>query len=357
MILQGGRIFDTEGNLQPNSDSVQVGTRETTDEFEIVHLSDTAVIFAGGLVDYHLHLQGEADAIGVDEREILQSGVLSVGDAGTYGWQNWEQRGETQIVRSRGWVSLVAEGLTHHPEVPVFTGLDDAAVARLLQLFADKTGISRPVGLKIRLGQHDVQEDERLLAEGVRHSRELQVPLMVHLTGTFLPLREVVGALTCGDVLTHIYHGRRGNILHQGKLASAMGDAVAKGVVLDVGHGKNHFSWHVFRTALREGLLPTTVSTDLTRNTWNSAPVYNLPYVISKLLAAGMSWSEVYKDVVQNPSQLLNLERRNDGVTVLDFHEHAEAFADAEGATVAGTGTWRPVLVVAGALVLKNHVE
>ncbi|RIV23104.1 hypothetical protein D2Q93_08180 [Alicyclobacillaceae bacterium I2511] len=363
VFLQGGQTFDHYGHLVPNPGRtlMSVQTPEKSEEetdTQVVHLSETAVIFEGGFIDFHLHLRGQCDTIGIEELGLLKSGVVAVGDAGTYGWNNWAQRGRTQVVQSRGWVSLLKDGLTHHPEVPTFTGFTVLEEEKLAELFADRQQAeNHPVGLKIRLGQHSEQEDRLLLITGVAQARRLQVPLMVHLTGSFLSAEEVVERLAAGDVLTHAYQGRRGNILSQGGISPTVAAAVKNGLILDVGHGKNHFSWRVFQAALQAGLVPTTVSTDHTQNTWESAPVFNLSYVMSKLWAAGLTWEDLYWGVVRNPSRLLQLHPREDAAVVLDFHKETQKFTDAQGETLIAPGVWFPVLVVVNGRVIVQKME
>ncbi len=69
-----------------------------------------------------------------------------------------------------------------------------------------------------------------------------------------------------------------------------------RGVVLDVGHASIHCDVNVARRAIAEGLVPTTLSTDL-----HTPPpgrlVYNLRGVMSQFLALGMSLDDVVASV------------------------------------------------------------
>lgn len=40
-------------------------------------------------------------------------------------------------------------------------------------------------------------------------------------------------------------------------------EAIKRGVILDVGHGKKSFSWKVAEKAIADGIKPNTISTDL----------------------------------------------------------------------------------------------
>ncbi len=351
-IMTGGLAFDSDGETV-KQDQLQIRVRTGLDRE--IELADDDVVLPG-LIDFHAHISRGGVGVGAPANLVLQSGVLAVADAGTHGWANWvpcADDGCFPLIKS--WISLLPDGLAHHPFSPRFKGLGENEGAFLSELFEAES--SSLIGLKIRLGQHDASEDERLLTEGVYWARRLCVPLMVHPTGTFLPLRDVLEPLAAGDVLTHVFQGRRGSILHDGRIAPEVFVASKKGVILDIGHGANHFSWQVFRQAFHEGLLPDTISTDLTGNTWARSPVYSLPYVVSKMLAAGVTWRRVCEGVWRNPVKYLQLRIPDDSVVVLRPENRQEEFLDAEGQSVTGSHVWRPVLMVACGVVAVDGLD
>src|SRR4029077_11988682 len=70
------------------------------------------------------------------------------------------------------------------------------------------------LGVKVRLtrniaGDHDL--------EALRLAREaadaVRLPLMVHIGGTYSPVREILALLKKGDVVTHCFRGAPGGIL------------------------------------------------------------------------------------------------------------------------------------------------
>lgn len=351
-VITGGRAFDSEGEAV-KQDQLLIRVRKGLDRE--IGLADDDVVLPG-LVDFHAHISHKGVGVGAPANLFLQSGVLAVADAGTQGWTNWmPYADDSQFPLIKSWISLLSDGLEHHPFAPRFMGVGENEGAFLAKLFEDEA--ASLIGLKIRLGQHDASEDERLLADGVYWARRLCVPLMVHLTGTFLPIRDVLEPLSAGDVLTHVFQGRRGSILRDGRIAQEVFAASNKGVILDIGHGANHFSWQVFRQALYEGLLPDAISTDLTRNTWARSPVYSLPYVVSKMLAAGLTWRHVYEGVFRNPVKYLRLRIPDDSVVVLRPESRQEEFLDAEGESVTGHQIWRPILMVASGAVVIDELH
>ena len=76
---------------------------------------------------------------------------------------------------------------------------------------------------------------------------------------------------------------------------------VLRGVNFDVGHGAGSFNWQVARAGLEQGLLPTTISSDI--HAWNIAgPVYDLATTASKFLHLGLSLPEVVRRVTATPA-------------------------------------------------------
>ncbi|MDA4112208.1 MAG: amidohydrolase family protein, partial [Thaumarchaeota archaeon] len=115
-----------------------------------------------------------------------------------------------------------------------------------------------------------------------------------------------------GDVATHIFHYAVHHITkrHDGitedckTIHPEVFSAAKRGVVLDVGHGKGSFSWDVSRLALKEGLEPDTISTDLWVGNVNG-PVYDLPTTMAKFLHLGMSFEKVIEAVTSKPASVL----------------------------------------------------
>jgi dihydroorotase len=128
---------------------------------------------------------------------------------------------------------------------------------------------------------------------------------MVHVSDTPIPLDEILEQLRAGDIATHIFNGNLEQVLGpDGRVRPAVRAARERGVVLDVGHASIHCDVRVARRAIEEGLLPTTLSTDL-----HAPPpgrmVYNLRGVMSKFLALGMSRDDVVASVTSRAAAAL----------------------------------------------------
>ena len=136
-------------------------------------------------------------------------------------------------------------------------------------------------------------------------SEQAGVPLMTHHTFSSVPLSECPGRLRPGDVYTHCLHGFESTLITpSGEIHPAALAAHERGVRFDVGHGMGSFSWTVAERCIAAGFPIHTISTDL----WNgnvNGPAYDLPTVMSKCLALGMTLNEVVKAATATPAETI----------------------------------------------------
>src|SRR5262249_5293911 len=86
------------------------------------------------------------------------------------------------------------------------------------------------------------------------------------------------------------------------KLYSYFQQARARGVKFDVGHGAGSFVFRNAAPAIAQGLYPDSISTDLHVTSMNG-PMFDLPSVMSKLMALGMSLQDVVLRATVNPAE------------------------------------------------------
>ena len=133
---------------------------------------------------------------------------------------------------------------------------------------------------------------------------------MVHIGDTFSPLPRILAMLKAGDLVTHCYTGREGGIFDErDRVLPEVRRAVEDGVLLDVGHGAGSFAFRVAETAVSQGVLPGTISSDVHQGNVNG-PVYDLATTLSKFLHLGVSLEEVIRRVTVNPAKALAHFRR-----------------------------------------------
>jgi dihydroorotase len=146
-------------------------------------------------------------------------------------------------------------------------------------------------------------------------ARKFGLPIMVHigdmkqqvsptLTEEFLPLMEP------GDILSHVFTANPGSVLRpDGTVLPELREAMGRGVVLDVANGRFNLSFEVARKGMAQGILPTTLSTDVTSPSL-TGPVYGLTVTMSKFMALGLDLKQVIEMTTINPARALSIEDR-----------------------------------------------
>ena len=196
------------------------------------------------------------------------------------------------------------------------------------------------VGLKARMSSSVVGENGITPLEKAKSFQRENgdLPLMVHIGNTPPDLDEIAALLTSGDIITHCYNGKPNRILTpSGELRASITDAIRRGVRLDVGHGTASFSFAVAQQAIKQGILPHTISSDIYCRNRLNGPVGSLASVMSKFLAIGMSLPQVIDCVTRHAADGLRLSQKGrlevgcDGdLTIFALRRQACLLVDAE---------------------------
>ena len=132
--------------------------------------------------------------------------------------------------------------------------------------------------------------------------------LMVHVSGTPIPLPQVLEFLGPGDIATHAFNGNPESILDgQGKVRPEARAAAELGVVMDVAHAGVHCDVEVVKAALEQGFLPDTISTDI-HNHPPERTVYLMNDLVSKFHALGFPLEKAVAAATSRPAQVLGLQ-------------------------------------------------
>lgn len=131
-------------------------------------------------------------------------------------------------------------------------------------------------------------------------------------------------------------------------------------VVLDVAPAQSHFSFKLAKIGLEQGIIPTTISSDITITNYRGPVLFSLPVVMSKFLALGLSLHQVIEKTTMNPAIVLNEEERRGSlevgrpadVSILELTKGNFLFSDGKaGNTLEGK------LLLVPKLTLKRGVE
>lgn len=326
VLISGGRVLDPAQDLDTVTDIGIIGPRIAAIGGDIRRrgvrrevIDATGLIVTPGWVDLHTHVYWGVAPLGVEpDPNCLHRGVTTAVDAGSSGASTFPAFHryviEVSATRIKAMLHISSIGMA----------MDDAlgreAIGELEEIRWANVGraveIARAysdaiVGIKVRLGISQVGNDAERTREALRRTREaadaVGKPAMVHVGGTAIPLAEILENLNTGDVVTHVYHARTEGVLDEsGTVRPSVRRAVERGISFDVGHGAGSFNWRVARTALEQGLLPGTISSDI--HTWNIAgPVYDLATTASKFLHLGLTLPDVLRRVTATPAACIGM--------------------------------------------------
>lgn len=315
LALINGQVVDpAAGTIEPADVAVTLG--------RIVRISREPGMLRGGrtidlagnyltpaLIDGHVHCFQHIGVGGLHPDRIgVRQGVGAVLDAGSFGPHTVDGFREYIVgpasTRVLGLINISRWGKMADPgECALIDLLNPGDVVHAIERNAEWIR-----GVKVRAASNTVGSlgiTPVYLAK--QAAREARVPLVVHIGAAPPTLDEICPILTEGDVITHCFHGRIGGpITRRGGLLPAVADALARGVVLDLGHGSHGFSWDTAETGFGLGVRPAMISSDLTRSCVDG-PVYSLATTMAKLLYLGMPLVEVIRAVTLTPSKVFGL--------------------------------------------------
>ncbi|MDP2952561.1 MAG: amidohydrolase/deacetylase family metallohydrolase, partial [Chloroflexota bacterium] len=365
LLLRGGQVIDpgqgvrgvrdvalAEGKVAAVAERLPQGEAR-----EVIDVSGKLV--TPGLIDIHGHFYPRVFRTGADPDDVcLPNGVTTAVDAGSAGWATFIGWRDYVVPRTRArlyaFLHLCATGLTSLPYKGELEDLDFADVAEAVRCAIRYKDYI--VGIKVRLAHDATGERNALPAlERAREAAEkAQTRVMVHVGNSPVPLKEILNRLRPGDIVTHIFHGHEHNVLDwERKVRPEVRAAQERGVILDVAHALVHFDINVARAALDQGLRPNTLSTDITRG---HPPTFDLLWVMSTMLALGMTLEEVVRGVTSSAaaaigkgSELGSLRPGAPGdVAVLEVEKGSFTFDDWASNQLQGKERLRPVLTVRG---------
>lgn len=366
LLLKGGEVLDPSQGLRRRLDVAVASGRIAAVQADlpegqarrVVRISGCLVV--PGLIDIHTHVYPGATPGGIDpDIAGVHSGVCTVVDAGSGG--SHTVAGLVRLVAPRAKTRLLAlthisrTGLATMPEIRSPEDADTPAAIRAIQ-----EGRSVVQGVKLRLVGPGVAS---LGVEAVRRAldaaRETGTRLMVHIGdpgGEVAPAvtRQMLALIRSGDIVTHAFTGNPGGLLDdQGRPWPEVKDALDRGVWLDTAHGRMNFSFASARRLLEHGVVPHTISTDMTLP-GRPTTVGSLTEIMSKFLALGFSLEDVVRMVTANAAQAMGMADqlgslavgREADITVLRLVAGRFLFRDTKGETLQGGQALEPMLCV-----------
>ena len=321
LALTGGNLLDpAQGvNNEPRDIAFKDGKVAAVSDSIDPSSATQAVDVSGklvtpGLIDLHGHFYHGASGTAVHaDRTCLGSGVTTGVDAGSAGFLNYGAMRDYVFPAHRtrliaflhiGAVGLAANrvlgGALHDMRI-----ID---VGQTVQAIKENPGFI--FGVKVRMHYDAVARwnAHEAMARAKEAATEAGVRLMVHVSGTPIPLPDVLEHLGPGDISTHAFNGLPENILdNAGTIRPEVRAAADRGVIMDVAHAGVHCDVEVVKAAMDQGLLPDTISTDI-----HIAPpgriVYLMNDLVSKFHALGMPLADAITASTSRPAEVLGLQ-------------------------------------------------
>lgn len=317
LLLQGGRVIDPRNGISAVRDvAISAGKIaaiapriDPADAVKMVDVGD--LIVTPGLLDIHTHVYagtGESRSYAGDNSvypDVVapRSGVTTVVDVGGSGWRSFEDFKQRIIDRSTTRVLAFLNVVGHGMRGGTFEqDLQDMAAKPTADIARRYPGLI--VGIKTA---HFSGPEWAPVERAVEAGTLAGLPVMVDFGARRpeRPLSELVTVkLRPGDIYTHVYSGIRGEQDPSGKLNPSLWDARKRGVLFDVGHGATSFAWRIAVPAIKEGFLPDTISTDIHVASL-SGGMKDMPNVMSKFLAMGLSFEDVIRRTTWNAARAI----------------------------------------------------
>lgn len=368
LLIRGGRVVDPGQGPSGERDVAITGhhiarVAASIPASEAQHVLDArGLIVTPGWIDVHVHVYDGVAPLGIPaDPNCIAKGVTTAIDAGSAGANTFPgfRKYVINVVDTRVYallnISVVGQS-TYSQDNPYGELLDLRYANPKLAIKTIERNRDVILGIKIRLTDNIAgANDLKALALAREASDAVNLPIMAHIGGTVSPLRDILAMLKKGDVVTHSFRGSPGGILDdRGRVLPEVRKAVESGVHLDIGHGAGSFSFDVAEKALRQELLPGTISSDVHQYNVNG-PVFDLATTLSKFMLLGLSLEQVVERATVNPARTFAFpagplgtlrEGSEADVAVFQMDEGNFQFVDSLGQKRAGNRRLRPVATV-----------
>ena len=264
-----------------------------------------------GWIDSHTHIFKDVTEPGMAaDLGLIPMGITSTIDGGSSGISTWPifkshivDTGYLNVFYSIN-VSPAGQITERYPENVDPLNYDVDKLRAVLE-----TDSEHARGLKLRYGAEVVKPfGNDVLDKTIELANKLDCAITLHVTNPPCPMEEIVSKMRPGDIICHIYQGKRSTIIDgNGKVKDAVFAARKRGVYFDSADARINHCYNVIKPAIAQGFKPDIISTDLTQNGIFSNMCWGLPVVLSKWLNLGLSLEEVIADCTYRPAKIHHL--------------------------------------------------
>ncbi len=326
IVIKGGHVIDPKNNInEPMDIAVKDGkivkVEKKIDAKEGIQVVNAKGFYVTpGLIDMHVHvyhgtmpdqqyMNGPSSV--VPDGFTFRTGVTTVVDAGCPGWRTFPEFRKNIIERSQtrvlAFLNIVGEGMRGGPFEQNIKDMNPKITGE----YARKNSADI-VGIKLAHYSGHEWEPTDLTVEAGKISN---MPVMIDFGGADPPLsieELFMKHLRPGDIFTHCFAQLASGREYiadpvAGKLKPFVWDAVKRGIIFDVGYGGISFSFSQGIPAVKSGLYPHVISTDLHIGSMNAA-MKDILTTMSKFLAMGMDIQSVIKATTSEPARVIKRE-------------------------------------------------
>ena len=379
LLIKGGHVLDPGQNLNGKMDIAISNGRVAAIQADIPAAEAKRVVqvkgdnryVTPGLIDIHTHVAYGATTPGVgmgccDPDQVgVHAGVTTVLDCGSVGVANIGVMQTHVMPHAKTRIlPFVNVGSYAHtmPGLSDVSTLDEVDAKAIAACVAANPGFLK--GFKLRMvGPVAQNQAEELVNRCKEISREHHLPLMVHIgdrPAEFDKAREATRFLLnnfdAGDILTHLATPHSGGVMvdeARTKIVPELLEARGRGVVLDPALGAGNFGFDLCRQQADIGLIPDTISSDLTAG-GRTRVVYSLMECMGRFMAAGYGVEDMIRMATVNAAKALGMSDeigalavgREADITILDVNNGRWKFVDTVGKEFTGEKALTPVLTV-----------
>jgi dihydroorotase len=325
IVIKGGHVIDTKNRINGIMDVAITDGKiariakdiDTSKAMQVVHAKGLYV--TPGLIDPHVHVFYGTDPEHAysngtyslaPDGFTFRTGVTTIVDAGSSGWRNFSSFKKQVIDNSQtrvlAFVNIVGEGMRGGAYEQDTNDMDGKLTALSIKRYRDHI-----VGIKVA---HYIGNEWKPVDEAVKAGNIAGIPVMIDFGSSIPPLsleELFMKHLRPGDIYTHCFGQLRDREAivdsNTKKVKPFIFEAQKKGILFDVGYGSISFSFKQAIPAFKNGFYPNSISTDIHINSMNAA-MKDLLSVLSKLMAAGMSFEAVIQAATWNPARAIKHE-------------------------------------------------
>ena len=354
--INGGQLLNTDtatlaqGDIAIKGDQI-IAIENIPENYVATRTIDASgLVVTPGIIDLHTHVAGGLRRSSPYVEDMMQdadlagvhSGVTTLVDAGSCGITNIGGLVNHVIpsakTRVLALLNVGSLGVNRIPEVTSPLDIEHDAAVESIQSRKDVI-----IGVKARMVSSGISIQSPSRSEGDAGAKRQQgvpylakaakaiandagVRLMVHMGDTTGQSDEAAAAaprilaelLTDGDIVTHSFTGARGGLLTSSPSGgSAVGDggrsllhealdARQRGVKFDIGVGGRNFSFDAAKRVLDGGLIPDTISSDVTLQSRYAGTAFSQMDSIGKVISLGITLEDALVMSTRNPAATLS---------------------------------------------------